>query len=596
MRPRGGPATSVRAACLSCAGCLVLIVGTAVGAESEPAAGSRPPATGEALPETAAPVRPPGPEEARARKVFEYVEELRISRGDSEFQLRSNVLVVVATEGDTVTVRVRPSKDRQLTQEGDPPPGRVTFRSAGAAADTAWSLPPYTVVFQLASGPKNKVVVEGLDKPAAIEVRALLGQGPKVNLLQSEATTLYQVDLLSGGKPLTLRGQQQNARLWMDWTLTGEGTFETGAKGWELPVRFILPKQQLDGRGQTLVAEAALRYSSIRPGPEETTTLTTTLTIPRPKGPVVYTRTCSLRPSTEIVAAESEPPTATLSISKSLGGDAASWARTATLATLGVQPLIGIREAGLAMWVAQATIDAVAGTMVPRVADSAAKTMIADLTAHSPKWAAPPELLEDDLKDGLLRFEAVQNVLRVTVTDTPTTGAPTEDSDLAVVPDLMLALRWKVGRRMRLGAGFEMVWASLDTNEPDEFWGWATLTGRFEYVGKKWGIGLAGGAMMVQYELNSSLRTATAQLTTFVVGLDLERALNRKWSLGLHGQFAGGSDLVIMRAQPTVRWFYRPNVALQFQGIYLSMADSKAVGGEISAEGFGAGLGVAVRW
>lgn len=308
------------------------------------------------------------------RQAFEYIEELVIESQDQQFRFRTNVVAVVSTQGKLVTVQLKPNPSRQVTKKGDPPPGRVRLESADLEP-IEWPVPPLVVRFEFAPAEEGNVSVSGVSDALAAEAWAILNQGPATNSLRSETTIPYEIALVSGGKTLTLQGEQSNGALEIDWTLGPRGQATVGKGGWELPMQFRLRELRYRvGKGEILlVAESDLRYSSVRIGPEDKTSLKTRLTFIEGEQRVSYERTCELRPAPWLLddeTADADSGAARPAVKISAGGNAESWTRIGTLATLGVQRLTGVRETGLVMWVAQVAADGARSKNMPRMEDS----------------------------------------------------------------------------------------------------------------------------------------------------------------------------------------------------------------------------------
>jgi hypothetical protein len=438
--------------------------------------------------------------------------------------------------------------------------------------------------------------VEGLRSGAEAEVVSVLGQGVPANVLQSGAVTGYELRVSSGKRTSAIRAEQRNGKLWVDWILSGAGTFEVGTRGWQLPIEFALPEQEVHPRtGMTLAADAAMRYSSIRPGPEDETKLVTTIRYSRGGEEYVYRRTCELRP----IALEADSEIETWGPLPGGGpcGTAASWARTATLATLGVQPLAGVRETGLAMWTAQAGADRVAGQELSRSADDDERGTIKRVAKLTPAVSAPPELVTERLARGVRARVVASMSLPEVESKGPAPSSRAGDS--SVVTDFSAALRWKVGERWRIGAGLDgLLVLPLDGRGYGLSWSYATVTGRVEYVGRRVKLGLSGGPMWVDYASESPTYTAIGDLGTYVLGLDLEWSIAKKAGLFARARpsATGGSELALGLFQAGMRWYYTRNSALQLHYTRVSLEDEMGVGGQIRGEGSAVGFGVATSW
>ena len=549
---------------------------------------------------------PDVPESAEAqREVFEYVEELKITGPAAQVLVRSNVLVMVTTEGDKVTVEVRPTPNRTPTDQDDPAPGRVTLTSSNGDVGQ-WDIAPQSAVFDFTPGPKGAVSVGGTAKDAANEAITVLSQGPGENTPNEESTAAYKIEVRSNRRPVVLSGEQRTGELWVDWRLTGAGTFDVGAGGWEMPMSFVLPTGPADVKGAaTLTAEAGMRYSSVRPGPEEGTTLLTTLKLKRKNEEYRYVRSADLFP----IALPAEEPSEKARklvaprAKGALAGGASAWARTATLATLGVQRLAGVRETGLAMWLAQAAIDSIAGREVPRAADKPQRRTIKTVAKLSPRLQPPEGLIRDDLfsEKWLVRFETGQNVVNVVTAAETATLLEHSTSGTVIAPNLSLSVRRKLRNRWRLGVGVDAILVRVDTGDPRMSWSTFGYSARVEYLAETWNIGLVGGMASTQYDMHSSLRTARGNLTSALYGLELEWILGKRFGLALQSLYSGdistGPDaLNVAFAQPAVRWYFAKNAALQFHLAVSHCADKRAVGGEVQSNGYGTGVGVTMRW
>ena len=522
---------------------------------------------------------------------YQYIEKLEITSGDSTLRIAANALVIVSTGPNVVTVELRSATGRQ-SKPDDPAPDKVSVL-AGGSGDASWDIAPLVAEFAFGPWEKGTLQVKGLNQTALREAASVLGQGPVSNILEPDRTANYLIALQSRGRPVGLRGRQTNGPHWVDWKLTSRGGLAVGERGWTIPIVFSLPEQDAGAPGMRLAAEAKMTYSSALPGPEEGTELVTTLTYPKSSGDLTYRRTCSLK---EVPEGESEgerPKTSRLPVTADLGGKASAWARTATLATLGVQRLGGVREAGLAMWVAQLGVDSLAGTQIPRVADAGAREGVTALAKLSPDLGPLSSSAESDIgMRNLIRAEAGVSSVGMTAT----AGAES-DSRTSGVPTISIAMHRKIGDRWRIGPGVDMLWVNTNTQEPDQTWLYAGIVARGEYDVKSSTFGFSAGLAKVRYDMHSSTRLASGDFWATAFGVEWEWWSRGKLGLGAKLQYAGGDGVTFTLIQPSVRWrLGRNKTALQLHATMLNVADAEAVGGEISADGTGGGAGILIRW
>ncbi len=587
------------AAIFACACLLVLAAGSCGGVPPETGGPETPPAVTEA---------PPPPPAPPLTKAFEYIERIEVTSGGTKLlEVASNALVLVTPGPGTVTVELRPGIRKNRTpgalapdstsgapmRRGDPPPDKVSVVAGGESSGAQWDLPALRVVFTFSPWEKGNVRMTGLGDRALTEACMLLGQGPVSHKLASQASAEYSINIESGSRPFAIKCEQRTGELWVDWLLRGRGVLKVGSRGWQMPMRFILLPQEVPPRKDVAIAaEASLRYSSTRPGPEDETKLVTTLTFTGKGEQLVYRRECELRPFT---APDKMPELEKVAVPPAgdLGGKAAHWARMATLATLGVQRLAGVRETGVGMWVAQVGIDSLAGREVPRVASRESRKGISSVDKLSPRLRPLPGLAEAQIGwKNLIRAEVGMSAVKFTAE-----MAGIEDTGTGISPDLSISVRRKFGERWRLGAGVDVISIYTNTNDPDGNWSALAILARAERVSGNTSLGVSAGYAFVGYEMDSkSAGSAKADLTAPAVAVDWEWSSRRSFGFGVKGQYSGDGELVILRVQPGVRWQFGRNVALQAQAVWIKVSDAEAFGGEVAASGLGAGAGVAVRW
>jgi len=546
---------------------------------------------------------PPG-----MQQVYEYVETVTIRGLKTEISLTSNVFVVVTMRGDIIAVELRPDSDpdQPLTRDGDPPRGHVSFASTSGAKAASWPLAPASAEFRFEAGTEGNVSIDGLAGQALLESVAILRQGPMSNSLKADSVSTYDVEIIVDGKPYALRAEQQNGELWVDWMLTGVGEMAVGSGGVQLPVDFTLPERQAGRRGMKLASSARMRYSSVRPGPETETTLTTTLTFPDKDGEATYTRRSELRPVS--LRADDTVPPAGRSVPRAVkllagdgGGRGGAWSRAATLATLGTQRLAGVREAGLAMWMAQAAVDTVAGRELGRAADRAARAQVALLEKLTPAIQPPPAFVPESIRPGA-RLRAVVSATSHLIgsANGDTLFEPGKET-AAIVPELSMSLRWRKGPRRRTGVG--ILSAAVGGGETGRhFWNYAAVVGRIEYEGRRFNLGLSAGPGYFQYDFKTGGRVASAGFVAVGAGVDAELMLSKK--LGLFGDWRAVGDMVSVAAASILagaRFYMTPEAAIQIHVGGAECMDTEAVGGDISLSSpfdtFGNyGVGLIVRW
>jgi hypothetical protein len=506
-------------------------------------------------------------------------------------RIGANALVIVSTGPNVVTVELRSATGRQPTTD-DPAPDKVTVL-AGGSGDSSWDIPPLVAVFTFGPWEKGTLQIKGLNETALREAASVLGQGPVSNMLEPDRKSDYVIALQSRGRRVGLKGRQTNGPHWVDWKVTSKGGLSVGERGWTIPIVFSIPEQNAGAPGMRLAAEAKMSYSSAVPGPEEGTELVTTLTYPESSGALTYKRTCSLREVPESESEGERPKTSRLPRTADLGGKASAWARTATLATLGVQRLGGVREAGLAMWVAQLGIDSLAGAQIPRVADAGAREGVTALAKLSPDVGPLSISAESDIgMRNLIRAEVGVSSVGMTAS-----AGPASDARTSGVPTISIAMRRKVGDRWRIGPGVDMLWVNTNTKEPDQTWLYAGIAARGEYDVSSSTFSFSAGLAKVRYDLSSSTRLASGDFWATAFGVEWEWWSRGKLGFGAKLQYAGGDGVTFSLIQPSVRWrLGRNKTALQLHATMINVADSEAVGGEISAEGVGGGAGILIRW
>lgn len=548
---------------------------------------------GEAPPEDAAPgdAAPAGDAVVVSVKRYEYVENLEITSGGSTLRLATNALLIVTTGPNTVTVELRSATGRQSKPDA-PAPDKVAVL-AGGTGDSSWDVKPLTAAFTFGPWAQGSVKIDGLNEAALREAASVLGQGPVCNTLEPDRTVDYLVSLESRGRPVSLKGRQRNGPHYVDWKLTPEGGLSVGERGWTIPISFALAEQDAGSSGMRIAAEAKMVYSSALPGPEDRTKLVTTLSYPKRGGGLTYTRTCSLKEIAEGEAEGTRPRRSRLPAKADLGGKASAWARTATLATLGVQRLGGVREAGLAMWVAQLGIDSLAGAQVPRVADAGAREGVTALAKLSPDLGPLSSMVESDIGiRNRIRAEACVSAVGMTATADGNSDARTSG-----VPMLSIAMRRKVGESWHFGPGVDTLWVNTNTTEPDQTWLYAGIVARGEYGKGSNTFSFSAGLAKIKYDMHSSSRRAGGDFWATAFGVEWEWWSRGKLGLGAKLQYAGGDGVTMSLIQPSLRWrLGRNRTALQFHLTMLNVSDIEAVGGEISAEGSGGGAGILIRW
>lgn len=569
---------------IACALILGATVTAAASAGEAPAPGDVPPGGA---------VRPPSAGR-RVRSVFEYIETLTISGAEGKLTARSNVVVAVTPAADGLKVELRPSPGRTRTKPDDPAPGKVTL-TVGDGAPTEVDLEALAITLRFDPASPGNIAVEGLSRSTVMEAVVVLSQGPSANVLKSDAVAAYEIELQSAGAPRVIRAEQRNGKLWVDWTLTGAGTFDVGGKGWELPMKFVLPKQEILPDGMTLAAEAEIRYSSVRPGPENETRLVTTIAAAGEAGEPGCVRTSELRPLALNVGEEAALPAE--GAPKKLWRKTSSWARTATLVTLGVQRLAGVKETGIAMWLCQVSIDRAAAGGSSPFAEPEARRVLARLEDLSPELSPPPGFEEARARRRMLpKVEVSQNYLDLTcwADGRNETGS----SDFA---DIAASVRWRKGRRWKFGAELKGLRASVGTAGPSGTCQYYGIMGRTEFHSSKWNASVSLGAVLVEYEVDSYLRRCTGEVTAFGVGVEGEWMVKKALGLGVGLDWASKGGLDISRVKPCLRWYLDPNVAIQAHAVWLSFIDRDVAGGEVlvgdvAISGNGFGMGILVRW
>jgi len=553
---------------------------------------------GDAPPEGADPAETVAAETPAAESVkrYEYTEDLEVTGTGSTLHIATNALVIVTTGLNAVTVELRSATGRQPGDE-NPAPDKVTVLS-GANANTPWDIQPLVANFTFGPWAKGSVNVEGLNEAALREAASVLGQGPVCNSLEPDVAADYRISLESRGRPVTLKGRQENEKNWVDWKVTPKGGLDLGAGGLMIDITFSLPGQDAGTSGMRLAAKAEMKYSSALPGPEDGIQLVTSLTYPKRGGELTYKRTCRLKRILGDVAEGERPKRPRLSATVDLGGKASAWARTATLATLGVQRLAGVREAGLAMWVAQLGIDSLAGAEIPRVADAGARESVTALARLSPDLGPLSTMAASDIgMRNLIRAEAGMSMVGMTAK-----ADGSEAVGTGGVPMFSIAMRRKVRERWRIGAGLDTIWIDTNTQNPETTWFQIAGVARAEYESESGSsnFGLMAGLAKIDYDVGTSGGMASGSFLTTAFGVEWEWWSRGKLGLGVKAMFSGGDGLSVSLVQPSLRWrLGRRKVAVQLYGTMIEASDNMAdpaIGGEVSAEGTGGGAGILIRW
>jgi hypothetical protein len=195
----------------------------------------------------------------------------------------------------------------------------------------------------------------------------------------------------------------------------------------------------------------------------------------------------------------------------------------------------------------------------------------------------------------------VRNLIRaeagVSAVDMTAMADGVEETRTSGVPMLSIAVRRKVGKSWRVGAGFDTIWVNTNTEEPDQTWLYAGIVGRGEYSKGSSTYSFSAGLAKVKYDMSSSSRKASGDYWVSAFGLEWEWWSRGKFGLGAKLQSASGDGVTMTLVQPSIRWrLGRKRTALQFHLTMLDVSDAQAVGGEISAEGMGGGAGILIRW
>ena len=533
---------------------------------------------------------------AESVKRYQYTEDLKVTGSGSTLHIAANALVIVTTGPNSATVELRSETGREAGQDG-PAPGMVTVVSGGTG-NKSWDIKPLLADFTFGPWAKGTVNVEGLNDAALREAASVLGQGPVCNSLEPDVAANYRISLESRGRRVRLDGRQENSKNWVDWKVTPQGNLDLGTGGLMTDIVFSLPGQNAGASGMRLAAKAEMKYSSALPGPEGEMKLVTTLTYNRRGGELTYKRTCRLRRLLSDAAEGKRPKRSRLPAAVDLGGKASAWARTATLATLGVQRLAGVREAGLAMWVAQLGIDSLAGAEIPRVADAGARESMASLAKLSPDVGPLSEMAASDIgMRNLIRAEAGMSMVGMTAK-----ADGSEAVGTGGVPMFSIAMRRKVRERWRIGAGLDTIWVDTNTQNPENTWFQVAAVARAEYESKSKSsnFGFMAGLAKIDYDAGTSSGIASGSFMTTAFGVEWEWWSRGKLGLGVKAIFSGGDGLSVSLVQPSLRWrLGRKKVALQLHGTMIEASDvnaDPAIGGEVSAEGTGAGAGILIRW
>lgn len=535
------------------------------------------------------------PEPTAQRSVYEYIEDVTITGPEGVTRVLCNCIIVLTSAGDTVTLELRPTTTRSKSRPEDPAPGMVGFRPA-SGTPAAWALQPSRLTFRFVPDEDRAVTIAEVPTSDADAVCAVLAQAPGDNDLRSDSQSEYRVHLHRNGKPFALRGEQHNGELVVDWQLSGAGAFVVSSRGWQLPMRFVIPKQEYDpAANATIEAEAEMVYASVRAGPEDETKLVVTAEATRDGKTFTYLRKCELRPVT-LPADEPVEEWKTPSLVNGYGGPTAAWARTSTLAALGVQRLAGVRHAGMALWFGQLCLDSTAEYNSTRNVDPSARTarkMISELGAIGSAPVAPASLSSpNDGAGSRLRCAVAWNYA-----STGTEMDSDRDASVGLMTEVALGMKWNRGRNWRFGAGLEAFIVDYNTDDPRGFWEWMNLGGRVEYANTRVTVGATASVVYMTYVLDSSSRSATADLQAYGGGIDLEVMLTKSLGAGLRGYYAGDQDMYVQYHNYFLSWHVRPRVELDFRYTGYDMIDTEAIGGEVKASGRnGIGFGLVAKW
>lgn len=523
-------------------------------------------------------------------QVYEFTETSSLRReGGQQLQVSSSQGVVVRSRGDVVRIELHPELATAELARGEV----VLDSSQGSQSRRA--LPKVVVEFRFRPGNLGAISVDGLRGNALVELAAMLNQ-PRATLpIRAQEQADYDVQLLAGDKPCILRAHQKNGELWVDWTLSGDGEIRVGSGEIQLPIDFALDGQELPAR-MKLSSAASMRYSSARPGPELETTVKTKLEFTLARGTLSYERSCTLKPlavKPQDVPAIGESAGAAFLSGEGFLGEASRWARSCTLATLGIQQMAGIRDVGLAIWLAQASADFAAGRQFER--DPAA----AEARKLSPTFAPPPGLVPESLTGGPLLRAACSVGTRSL--DAGHAGTIPFGESVGTAVDASVSVRWRKSERWLWGVGISgMTVQSIETSE--RFWYMTSLLAKAEYSGKKVNCAIGIGPAVIWYEFENGLNLTGGDIGGLGAELNLEWRLTNRFGLFVDYMYAG--DLGTAEATEALagfRWFARPNLAFQLAVGSASLVDNEGKLGRVEqtvpfAVPGALAAGLQVRW
>jgi hypothetical protein len=303
--------------------------------------------------------------------------------------------------------------------------------------------------------------------------------------------------------------------------------------------------------------------------------------------PHTYTRTTTLRPISHELKGQTDARP--LRLTSAVAGRASELARTATLATLGVQRLAGIRQTGLAMWLGQTCIDQLAARRARRAADVGARRSLSLLAKTSPGIAPPRGVLE---RAPEFRDRIRCGVVHTWIDLTAQMDNLTETSGTAMT-SVEVSARLNRSKRWMLGIAVDLLELDVSTGGPDSSWTIANFGGRVAYKGKHFSIGTTLSLALLDYHFISPFATSDAVLRSLGASYDVELMFGNELGIGARGYYTGDGELTIQHFQPFVGWHVRPQVRLEFRYSQLDFHDYAAVGGTVGVEGEG-GLGAAI--
>ena len=538
--------------------------------------------------------------------VYEYSETITVTDGGAQsIELVSSQIVVVRRTGDIVDVELKPKDEvgRDPADADSNPRGKIELRNGGASPQEGWDLEPATARFDFSrTGEREPVRVTGLRPAPVREFTTIIGQARDTNVFGGEGTSTYKLEVVVAGRPYTLTARQTNSEMWVDWVLSQDGVMRVGSEQVLLPVDFSIESANPPKTRMTLTANAHMDYSTALLGPDSPATIVTTLKFARKGGgTLTYKRDSSLRmlrvaDNTFPKKAAERPDARKVLAGSGFAGDAGAWSRSITLALFGAQGLVGMRDAGLAMWLAQSSVDTVAGRTVRGALADDVRPSVVDVSKLSPPISAPPKLLSDDVA-GRSRYRVAAGFGQHTLADMNVGALAFGQSDATSIYG-GIAMMKKSGSSFYGWGGKGVVVQSMESAE--RYWYAAGVLGKVEFGSEKFRVNLAAGPGVIYYLFQSPSGVVGADVFGFLAEADVELKLGSK--LGLFVGLDTSNDLDAVSTSCTtmgLRVYARESLAIQVATSNVYLSDEAGSIGLVEQEDLGDGsfsVGVMARW